>query len=115
MSDGDTLTNLADVLDDEYCRQILSEASTGAVAVSDLFDEVEADPSTVYRRLDRLEELDLVESEMRYRRDGHHYRRFRTKLRRVSVELVDGDYRIDVERVSTDPADRLTDLFEELR
>jgi DNA-binding transcriptional ArsR family regulator len=115
MSDGDSLSDLADVLDDPYCREILSEASRSAVSVNELSDAIEADPSTVYRRLDRLEALDLVSTELTYRRDGHHYRRYRTKLRRVSVELIDGEYRVDVDRVSTDPADRLTDLFEELR
>lgn len=115
MSDGDALTDVADVLDDSYCRAILSAASREAVSVKELSAQLDADPSTLYRRLDRLEALDLVASEMAYRRDGHHYRRYRTRLRRVTVELVDGEYRVDVERVSTDPADRLTDLFEELR
>lgn len=115
MSNDDTVTDIADVLDDPYCRRILSEASQEAVSVDELLDNIDADPSTLYRRLDRLEALDLVTPELMYRRDGHHYRRYRTTLRRVSVELVDGDYRIEVERVPTDPADRLTDLFEELR
>ena len=115
MSDDETLTDLTDVLDDQYCRRILSAASRGAVSATELVETIEADPSTVYRRLDRLEALDLVSAELTYRRDGHHYRRYRTRLRRVTVELVDGEFRIAVDRVSTDPADQLADLFEELR
>jgi hypothetical protein len=34
----------------------------------------------------------------------------------VTVDIEDGEYRVDIERETpTDPADRLTDLFEEIR
>lgn len=115
MSDDEALSDLTDVLNDQYCRRILAEASRNAVSATELAAAIEADPSTLYRRLDRLEALDLVSAELTYRRDGHHYRRYRTRLRRVTVELADGEFRLAVDRVSTDPADRLTDLFEELR
>lgn len=68
-----------------------------------------------YRRLDRLEELELVTTEMRHRCDGLHYRRFRTKRYRNSVGSIDEECCTDVERVSNDPVDRLSELFEEAR
>jgi DNA-binding MarR family transcriptional regulator len=115
MNEGRSLAALAGVLDDRYCRRILSEASRGAVSVGELADVIGADPSTLYRRIDRLEQLELVSGELVYRRDGHHYRRYRTTLRRVSVELVDGAYRVEVDALATDPTDRSREPFWEPR
>lgn len=115
MSGDATLDTIADVLDDRYARAILAAASREPMAAQELAATLDADPSTVYRRLDTLEERDLVSSYVQPRSDGHHYSVYRTRLRRVTVELEDGEYRVSVERTPTDPADRLASLFEEIR
>ncbi|WP_276258779.1 ArsR/SmtB family transcription factor [Haloglomus litoreum] len=115
MSD-DRLASVAELLADPYARSILAAASEAPVDAATLADRLEADLSTVYRRLEALEEHDLVRSTVKPRSDGHHYSVYRTRLRRVTVDLEDGEYHVAVEREpSTDPADRLTDLFEEIR
>jgi predicted transcriptional regulator len=115
MSDELSLETIADVLDDEYARAILAAASREPVAAQELAIAIDADPSTVYRRLDTLEEFDLVSSHLQPQADGHHYSVYRTRLQRVTVELNNGRYQVTVERALTDPADRLTTLFEEIR
>jgi DNA-binding transcriptional ArsR family regulator len=115
MGDGDDLTSVTAVLDDEYARSILAATSREALGAAELAERIDADVSTVYRRLDRLESLDLVTTRIDLRQDGHHAKRYRAQLRRVTVELRDGEFHVAVERASDDPADRLTDLFEELR
>lgn len=110
-----TLDTVAEILEDRYSRAILAEASREPMAARDLASAVSADPSTVYRRLDRLEEFDLVASYIRPTPTGHHYSVYRTRLQRVAIELDDGEYQITIKRVATDPADRLTTLFEEIR
>jgi DNA-binding transcriptional ArsR family regulator len=116
MDEGDNLGSVAELLADPYARAILAAASEEAVDATTLADRLDADPSTIYRRLESLEEQDLVTSRIQPRSDGHHYSVYRTRLRRVTVDLEDGEYRVAVERETpTDPADRLTDLFEEIR
>lgn len=110
-----TLDTVAGILEDQYSREILAAASREPIAARELATTVSADPSTVYRRLDRLEEFDLVTSHIRPTTSGHHYSVYRTRLQRVTVELDAGEYHITIERVSRDPADRLTNLFEEIR
>ncbi|MFC7138041.1 ArsR/SmtB family transcription factor [Halobaculum litoreum] len=116
MDDADSLASVAEVLADPYARAILAAASEERVDAATLAERLDADPSTVYRRLERLEAHGLVTSRVQPRSDGHHYQVYRTRLRRVTVDLEDGEYRVSVEREEpTDPADRLTDLFEEIR
>ncbi|WP_440991507.1 helix-turn-helix domain-containing protein [Haloarchaeobius baliensis] len=116
MDDADTLAPVAEVLADPYARSILAAASEERVDAATLAERLDADPSTIYRRLETLAAHDLVTSHLQPSSDGHHYRVYRTRLRRVTVDLEDGEYRVSVEREeATDPADRLTDLFEEIR
>jgi DNA-binding transcriptional ArsR family regulator len=116
MDESDRLASVAELLADPYARDILAAASEEAVDAAMLAERLDADPSTVYRRLEALEEHDLVRSRVRPRRDGHHHNVYRTRLRRVTVDIEDGEYRVDIEHETpTDPADRLTDLFEEIR
>ncbi|RLM51794.1 helix-turn-helix domain-containing protein [Halorubrum sp. Atlit-28R] len=116
MDEADRLASVVELLADPYARDILAAASEEAVDAAMLAERLDADLSTVYRRLEALEEHDLVRSRVRPRRDGHHYNVYRTRLRRVTVDIEDGEYRVDIERETpTDPADRLTDLFEEIR
>lgn len=116
MGDADRLASIAELLADPYARDILAAASEATVDAATLAERLEADPSTIYRRLEALEAHGLVTSRVRPRSDGHHYNVYRTRLRRVTVELEDGEYRVTVERETpTDPADRLTELFEEIR
>jgi DNA-binding transcriptional ArsR family regulator len=52
---------LLDVLGDEVAREILVAGKRGAVTAEELADQCEVSESTIYRRLDRLNELGLVE------------------------------------------------------
>ncbi|MFB6075046.1 MAG: ArsR/SmtB family transcription factor [Haloarculaceae archaeon] len=109
------LATIADLLDDEYARAILAATSREAMSAEELSDACEASPPTVYRRLERLREADLVTARRELDPDGHHYEVFRARLSRVTVDLADGEYRVQVERREQDAADRFTELFEGLR
>ncbi|WP_435347651.1 ArsR/SmtB family transcription factor [Haloarchaeobius sp. HRN-SO-5] len=113
MSD-ELLVDVAALLEDDYARSILVHTSTRPMSASELSERCDASPPTIYRRIDRLREHDLVEAEQELDPDGHHYEVYSATLRRVTIELDDGEFVVDVER-ETDPADRFTSLFEELR
>jgi DNA-binding transcriptional ArsR family regulator len=109
------LETVVELLDDEYAREILAATSAEPLSAEELAERCDASPPTVYRRLDRLREHDLVTAQQQLDPDGHHYDVFGAQLARVTVDLEDGEYRIDIERREADAADRFTELFEGLK
>lgn len=103
------------LLDDSYARAILVETREDPRSAEDLSEEIGASESTVYRRIERLRERDLVEGEQRLDPGGHHYEVFAARLERATVELTADGFVVDVDRTEpSDPADRFTNLYEEL-
>mgnify|MGYP000029453133 FL=1 len=115
MSEEPELETVVELLDDEYAREILAATSIEAMSADQLAERCDASPPTVYRRLDSLREHDLVTAQQQLDPDGHHYDVFSAQLSRVTVDLEDGEYRIDIERREPDAADRFTELFEGLK
>jgi DNA-binding transcriptional ArsR family regulator len=113
MSD-EVLVDVVGLLEDDYARAILIHTSSQPLSASELSERCEASPPTIYRRIDRLREHDLLESEQELDPGGHHYEVYTANLQRVTIELDDGEFAVDIER-ETDPADRFTRLFGELK
>ena len=106
---------VGELLEDEYARSILAATSTEPLSATELAERCEASSPTVYRRLERLQELDLLEAEQTLDPEGHHYRRFSARLERVTIELKNGEYQVSVDRTADDAVERFTKLYEELR
>lgn len=105
---------LFELLDDPYARRILVETREDPRSADALSDACDASPSTVYRRIERLRERDLLAGEQRIDPDGHHYEVYVARLDRVTVDLTADGFEVAVERREADPADRFTRLYEEL-
>lgn len=115
MGSDPELADVAALLDDEYARDILARTSVEPMSAAELGEQCDASLPTVYRRVNQLQEHDLVTEQQQVDPDGHHYKTYRARLDRVVVDLEDGSYEVAVERVEVDPADRLTRLVEGLR
>jgi predicted transcriptional regulator len=102
------------LLDDEYARTILVELTKEPMSVSELCTTCEISDPTAYRRLNRLQEVDLVTEQQELDPDGHHYKCYVATVEDVTVTFADGSCEVTVTRSSSDPADRFTDLFEGL-
>jgi predicted ArsR family transcriptional regulator len=107
-------TDVISLLDDEYARAILIAASEEALSASALAERCDASEPTIYRRIEQLQDEDLVVEQQQLDPDGHHFKTYRTRVERVTVEIEDGDCTIDVSRREVDAADRFTRLFEGL-
>ena len=101
------------LLEDEYARDILVETADRPCSVEELSEACGAAPSTIYRRIDRLEDHELVEAEQRLDPDGHHYKVYAARLERVSITLTPSGFDVEIERTAEDPSDRFTRLYEE--
>ncbi|OTF01932.1 helix-turn-helix domain-containing protein [Halorubrum sp. SD683] len=112
--DEEELAAIASLLEDEYARAILRHTSEQPLSASDLMDRCDASKATTYRRIDRLREHELIESYQEYDPAGHHYEVYAATLDELTVGLDDGEFAVSVDRTD-DPADRMTDLFNELK
>jgi DNA-binding transcriptional ArsR family regulator len=119
--DGD-VAELLDTLSDDYARAILVETSVEPMSANTLSDRCDASLPTVYRRIERLQELDLIEEQTRIDPGGSHHKVYAAKLSTVSLDLDGGDLEAEIEREETelaleaeeDVADRFTRMWEGL-
>lgn len=114
-SERSEVREIAALIEDEYAHAILIQTSAQEMSAPDLSDACGASVSTIYRRIERLQEYDLLSERMNLDRDGHHYKTYTARLDRIEIELVDGAFEIEVTYRPADAADRFTDLFEGLR
>lgn len=112
VSDEPTLATVASLLDDEHVRTILAATSDDPRSVNELSDRCDVSPSTIYRRVERMTDAGLLAERTRPRSDGHHETVFLATLDRVEISLEDGHLHTRVERRRSDPADQLTELWE---
>lgn len=110
---SDDLTAMTSLLDDEYARTILEAARDEPLSAEELSEACEASPSTVYRRIERLQEQNLLADHQRLDPDGHHHKVYSTRVQQVTVELREDGFACTVERGGgEDAADRFTRLYE---
>lgn len=105
------LADLIDLLDDEHVRSILAATSAEPLSAGELSDRCGVSVSTIYRRVDRLEDADLVREETRPRPDGHHETIYVSTLDRFELTVRDGELEWELERRHKDVADELTRLW----
>lgn len=111
---GDDGGDIYGLLDDDYARRILVETYEDPRSAEALSDACDASESTIYRRVERLRERDLLEGIQRLDPGGHHHEVFAARLERVTVELTEDGFVVEVDRREEKPADRFTRLYEEL-
>lgn len=102
------------LLDDDYARAILVELTTEPMSAAELCTACDMSDPTVYRRLDRLQAVDLIAEQQVLDPDGHHHKQYVATVDDVCVAFGDGQYEVTVTRPAADPADRFTGLFEGL-
>jgi predicted transcriptional regulator len=102
------------LLDDEYARRILVETYEETRTASALSEACDASEATVYRRLERLRQQDLVESVQQVDPQRGPQEVYAARLDNVSIDLTADGFEIEVTYVDETAADRLTRLYEEL-
>jgi predicted transcriptional regulator len=102
---------LADLLGDECARTILVEAKKKPRSAAELSDCAGVSEPTVYRRLERLREYDLVTEDIQPVTDGKNYKRYRTELDGIELDLNEDGFEITVSRRER-MADRFTQFVE---
>lgn len=78
-----------ELLSDEYTHRILEALSVEPLAARELVDQYDMCRATVYRRLNKLQEHDLVSSHLEFHPEGHHRKVFEVTLEEVMFEIDD--------------------------
>lgn len=115
MSSDDEDPGVLSLLDDDTARTILIETSREPMSATELSEACGVSGPTIYRRLERLEAHDLVREQQALDPGGHHYKAYTAHVERVTVEFDDGTCTIEITRPEADPADRFTQLLEDLK
>ena len=102
------------LLDDEDARRILIETYEETRSASALYEACDASEATVYRRLERLQQQELVESVQEIDPNEGPHEVYAARLDHVSIDLTAAGFEVDVEYIDETAADRLTRLYEEL-
>jgi predicted ArsR family transcriptional regulator len=111
LSDVDNPTALADLLGDDCARTILVEAKKEPCSAEELSDRAGVSEPTVYRRLERLREYELVTEDVQPVTDGKNYRVYRTQLDGIELDLTEDGFEVTVSRRER-MADRFTRFVE---
>lgn len=87
-------------------REILAIAQDGPVAAQDLLERTPIPQSTLYRRINELEEAGLLEVVDTTIQGGHPVDRYRCPLRGLTVRIAEGEIKVewDVPKETANPA-----------
>ena len=113
--EGDVESVLFDLLADEYARAILIATSREPMSARTLSERYEMSLPTVYRRVERLQEFDLLTEQTEIDTSGGHHRSlYEANLEHIDIDLEDGDLGIRI-RLREDATDRFTRMWREMR
>lgn len=79
--------DLLSVLSDDSARTILKMISDDSLAAGEIADRLDLSRATVYRRLNRLEEIGAATTSLAYDSDGHHHKQYQATLDQVIVSI----------------------------
>jgi Fe2+ or Zn2+ uptake regulation protein len=85
-----------DLLGNELVRELLVLTSVEPLSAEALAERCSASQPTVYRRLDSLEEYDLVGVHTEYDEEGNHYQSYECRLEEAHISIEDGGFTVDI-------------------
>lgn len=110
--EGEVDGELLDAIGDRQARRVLASTDPGPRSAKEIGEQLDLSLPTVYRRLDRLEELDLVTSRTFVAENGNHYEVFECNFDSAVVSLEEGEYDVYVNRTES-ISDRFSGLWDE--
>jgi len=109
------LQAVLDALDDPDCRAIVG-ALEEPMTASEISEASDIPLSTTYRKLDRLEEAQLLFEGTEIRADGQHASIYEVDFEEVVIALTaDREFETEIARQPRTPDQRLESLWSEVR
>jgi len=108
-----TIEEILDTIGDQNARRILASISREPKSVKDLAADCDLSLPTVYRRLETLEEYDLVTDRTQVTEDGNQYKIYESNFASTVIALQDDQYSVRIYREENLP-DRFNQLWDDL-
>ncbi|MEF8819885.1 MAG: winged helix-turn-helix domain-containing protein [Haloferacaceae archaeon] len=112
-AEGEPIEDILDTIGDRRARHVLASIAHEPRSAKEIAEELDLSLPTVYRRIEELEDYELVEGRTEIATDGNHYRVFECAFDSTVISLDDGEYEVQIFREGNVP-DRFADLWEDL-
>lgn len=113
MDDDSPIEEILDTIGDEHARRVLASISREPKPAKELAEDCDLSLPTIYRRVEMLEEHDLVKERTLVADDGNHYNVYECKFESTVISLDDEEYRVQIYREENLP-DRFSQLWDDL-
>lgn len=113
MEDTRAIEDILDTIGDKHARHVLAAISEDARSAKELAEECDLSLPTVYRRIEMLQEYDLVTDRTLVADDGNHYKVFESNFESTVISLEDDEYKVRIYREGNLP-DRFSQLWDDL-
>lgn len=113
MDDEQSIEQILDTIGDQHARRVLATISREPKSAKELADECDLSLPTVYRRIEMLDEYELVTDHTLVADDGNHYKVYESNFESTVISLEEDEYRVRIYREENLP-DRFSQLWDEL-
>lgn len=110
LSAEDAVQDVLTALDDPDCRAILEATTDESLTAAEIGEACDLPSSTAYRKIDALDEANLLVEELRIRRSGKHVSEYTCGVEDVNVSF-DGGVELSVSHRETDDDAGLSAAF----
>ncbi|CAJ52077.1 ArsR/SmtB family transcription factor [Haloquadratum walsbyi] len=105
--------DIFDVLASEDVRQILVATNVQSMSVKELADICDRSLATIYRRIQAMENYNLVSEEITRDADGTQYSEYKSELNEITISVEEGQLDINI-NIEKDTVDQFAELIEDL-
>ena len=113
VDDDRPIEDILDTIGDEHARRVLAAISREPKPAKELAEECDLSLPTIYRRVEMLQEHDLVKDRTLVADDGNHYKVYECNFESTVISLEDDEYRVRIYREENLP-DRFSQLWDDL-
>ncbi|QGN05986.1 ArsR family transcriptional regulator [Halorhabdus sp. CBA1104] len=113
MDDERPIEEVLDTIGDQHARRVLAAISEDSKSAKQLSEELDLSLPTVYRRLEILEEHELVTERTEVAEDGNHFNVYQSNFESTVIRLEDDEYHVRIYRSENLP-DRFGKLWDDL-
>jgi DNA-binding HxlR family transcriptional regulator len=108
-----SIEEILNTIGDEHARTVLAAISRSPRSAKELADECDLSLPTIYRRLELLQEHELITERTAVAEDGNHYNIYECNFDSTVIALKDEEYKVRIYRKENLP-DRFGALWDEL-
>lgn len=113
MDDDRPIEDILDTIGDEQARRVLAAISKESRSAKELAESLDYSLATVYRRIDVLDQHDLITDQTLVADDGNHYKVYECNFNSTVIALEGDEYDIRIFREENLP-DRFSQLWDDL-